>query len=515
MTLTALSEAKGMGIIMNKYDTHIELQNNNSLAYMIKNIQPNSTVLEVGPATGYMTKYLKDELQCKVYIVEIDKDAYQKANNYAQKGFCGNIEENEWIKEFNDIKFDVITFADVLEHLSDPEKVLNTVKDFLKPDGRIIISVPNIAHNAVLVNLFNNTFEYTNTGLLDNTHIHFFSYDSIYKMIHRCGYVCIEQSSVNFDYQYAGLNNSKNDVPDMISYYLDTRKYGFVYQFLFILKNKTDNEVSSQLEYIKKCESCMYIDSGNDFNEEEKEQTEIVIQDNYFKGKFSLKNFKHIKELRFDPINSQCVISQLTIKADIGLQGLEILSNATGYDDSTHIFILSRPSFYIKASNLSKVKYIEFSGQIRNLSLSETIETIQKWIQSAQEKANAEIEHMQRRFEEVNQKTICQYTKKLEENASEIKRINIANIDKQNKIKETEKIILHMQEVNKLLNYELDENTKTVETKNQELMNKEQELVINNQKLMNKEQELLISNQKLEQIYSTKIWKLYKFFKRK
>ena len=101
----------------NKYDTSITLEENSSLTYMLKNIEPGTTVLEFGPATGYMTKYLKEELGCKVYIVEIDEDACKRASAYAQEAICGSAEDLQWYEKFQDIRFDYITFADVLEHL--------------------------------------------------------------------------------------------------------------------------------------------------------------------------------------------------------------------------------------------------------------------------------------------------------------------------------------------------------------------------------------------------------------
>ena len=64
---------------MNKYDTEIVLNKKSSLTYMISHIEAGATVLEFGPATGYMTRYLCEEKKCKVYIIEIDKEAYDKA----------------------------------------------------------------------------------------------------------------------------------------------------------------------------------------------------------------------------------------------------------------------------------------------------------------------------------------------------------------------------------------------------------------------------------------------------
>lgn len=68
-----------------------------------------------------------------------------------------------------------------MEHLHDPAEVLRRVKILLSDEGVILLSVPNIAHNAILLELMQNEFPYKKVGLLDDTHIHFFTYYSLKK----------------------------------------------------------------------------------------------------------------------------------------------------------------------------------------------------------------------------------------------------------------------------------------------------------------------------------------------
>jgi len=82
----------------------------------------------------------------------------------------------------------VIVFADVLEHLRQPEEILSRCKQLLLPSGFVIASIPNIAHWSMRWNLLFGRFDYTNLGLLDRTHLRFFTYKSAFDLFEKSGY---------------------------------------------------------------------------------------------------------------------------------------------------------------------------------------------------------------------------------------------------------------------------------------------------------------------------------------
>jgi GT2 family glycosyltransferase/ubiquinone/menaquinone biosynthesis C-methylase UbiE len=84
--------------------------------------------------------------------------------------------------------FDYIIFADVLEHLHAPEKVLVHLRDYLADDGHIICSVPNILHASVMIGLVNGEFSYSDSGILDRTHLRLFTMKSAARMLIEAGY---------------------------------------------------------------------------------------------------------------------------------------------------------------------------------------------------------------------------------------------------------------------------------------------------------------------------------------
>jgi len=155
-------------------------------------LTPNAKVLEFGSATGYATRYMTEKYNCKVTCIEISPQMAEIGRNFCNKMIVADIEADEWEKELES-KYDYIIFADVLEHLRKPQLVIEKAKQFLKKDGYILTSIPNIGHNAIIMNLRNGIFEYTEVGLLDNTHIHFLTRKSISEIFESNGLYCVAE----------------------------------------------------------------------------------------------------------------------------------------------------------------------------------------------------------------------------------------------------------------------------------------------------------------------------------
>ena len=122
----------------------------------------NKDVLELGPASGYITKILKDN-GCNVTGIELDPKLAKKASKFTDKIIIGDIEILNLDKELSTSKFDVILVGDFLEHLNDPEKILKQLSNNLKPDGRFVISIPNISHGSIRLKLLDGDFDYKKT----------------------------------------------------------------------------------------------------------------------------------------------------------------------------------------------------------------------------------------------------------------------------------------------------------------------------------------------------------------
>jgi 2-polyprenyl-3-methyl-5-hydroxy-6-metoxy-1,4-benzoquinol methylase len=154
--------------------------------YLLSQVAPGSVVLELGPASGYMTRVLAAN-GCLVDAIEINPHDATKAAPYCRKMIVGSIEAPENFAELPG-PYDVILMADVLEHLRCPESVLPHVRERLAPNGVALASLPNIAFWKMRLALLRGRFEYTDTGLLDRTHLRFFTLKTATAMFTAAGF---------------------------------------------------------------------------------------------------------------------------------------------------------------------------------------------------------------------------------------------------------------------------------------------------------------------------------------
>jgi O-antigen biosynthesis protein len=132
--------------------------------------------------------------------------------------------------------YDYIIFADVLEHLLHPENVLTNCKYILSKAGSVWISIPNIAYNGVIIELLNDKFTYRETGLLDNTHLRFFTINSLDKMVKKCGFKIANEHNLKNHLKNSEFRDAYTQVPPQIASYLKFRPSGEVYQMVWELK---------------------------------------------------------------------------------------------------------------------------------------------------------------------------------------------------------------------------------------------------------------------------------------
>ncbi len=141
----------------------------------------NGQVLDVGCGTGY----LSSELRVRGWhVIGIDNDrlAIQSATSVCDRVILADLNQLDTLM-LNNEQFDIIVFGDVLEHLHYPLKTLKFLKQHLTPTGQMIISVPNIAYFWIRLNLLFGRFEYSDRGILDRTHIHFFTRRSLVRLL--------------------------------------------------------------------------------------------------------------------------------------------------------------------------------------------------------------------------------------------------------------------------------------------------------------------------------------------
>jgi 2-polyprenyl-3-methyl-5-hydroxy-6-metoxy-1,4-benzoquinol methylase len=165
---------------------------NNSHAYALDMIGSNKRVLELGPAAGAFTRALVDK-GCRVVAIEMDVDAAVAVEAIAERVIVGDLSSAGVVASaIDDERFDVVVGGDVLEHLRDPLEVLRACRAALKPGGYVVLSLPNVAHADVKLQLLDGRFPYRATGLLDRTHLRFFTLESIHELLDDAGLLPVD-----------------------------------------------------------------------------------------------------------------------------------------------------------------------------------------------------------------------------------------------------------------------------------------------------------------------------------
>jgi O-antigen biosynthesis protein len=171
----------------NFYDSPLDannLRDSRSLAVSI--IGEKKHVLELGAATGRVTEALKAN-GCEVVAVERDACAARRLREICPV-IEGDVEQISLERRLDGTKFDVVLAGDFLEHLQDPVQLLKEVRPYIGAGGFLLASIPNVSHGSVRLALLHGKFEYAEKGILDRTHLRFFTLESIRQMFAEAGY---------------------------------------------------------------------------------------------------------------------------------------------------------------------------------------------------------------------------------------------------------------------------------------------------------------------------------------
>lgn len=172
-----------MSIYSETFNNEILNNTNTSLHKIYKLISKNSkSLLDIGCSSGYFGKHIKETKKILVQGIEINSSDYNKAHKNLDKVYKIDIQKLDWQKGINS-KFDTIIFADVLEHTTNPQEILKNCKELLNKNGEILISVPNVTHQSIIMELLAGQWNYEESGLLDKTHLHFFDQQEIIRTI--------------------------------------------------------------------------------------------------------------------------------------------------------------------------------------------------------------------------------------------------------------------------------------------------------------------------------------------
>ena len=146
-------------------------------------------VLDVGCSSGYLARPLVAR-GCSVVGLELDADAAEVAREVCEEVLVGDVETMEL--PFEPGSFDVVLCGDLIEHLRDPEAFLVRMRPLLRAGGQLVLTTPNVANWTMRLGLLAGRWRYTERGILDRTHTHFFTRSTLVATLERAGYRIVE-----------------------------------------------------------------------------------------------------------------------------------------------------------------------------------------------------------------------------------------------------------------------------------------------------------------------------------
>jgi len=169
--------------------------------------QNTTRVLDIGCGEGIFGKRLLERGVKEVVGIEINPDACINARKNLSNLVCGNIEEMEL--DFDEGHFDCVVLADVLEYLKYPLSAIKKLRKYVSDSGMIVASIPNIRYWGIINMLIEGHWKYEEYGILDKTHLRFFTRKEIEKLFADAGFE-ITDINANIDHRYSRLNNASS-----------------------------------------------------------------------------------------------------------------------------------------------------------------------------------------------------------------------------------------------------------------------------------------------------------------
>jgi 2-polyprenyl-3-methyl-5-hydroxy-6-metoxy-1,4-benzoquinol methylase len=205
---------------------------------MLERIDHGAVVLDIGCWSGAAGTLLQRERDVVIDGVEPEGAMADRAALHYRRVYRSTIERSidELIAERRH-SYDSLLFLDVLEHLVDPRQVLEASRELLKPGGRALVSIPNVAHWSLRWELLKGSWHYRDNGLLDRTHLRFFTRASALELARDSGW--------ETTWEHAAVGQTPLiRLPESQLAALERWPTLFAVQFLFELRRSDDPHVA-------------------------------------------------------------------------------------------------------------------------------------------------------------------------------------------------------------------------------------------------------------------------------
>lgn len=217
------------------YQRTVGLDANDSLSVIAGLIEPGQTVLDVGMGSGSLGQCLSQRFAIVADGVTINLAEADVARAWYRQVLVADLDQADLSQLFKGKHYDIIVFADVLEHLKTPHLLLAQCRALLKPGGRLITSVPNASYCGLIAELIQGDFKYRPEGLLDSTHLRFFTRKSLTRFFDDNGWTTQSTQMTQRNLLASEFKVAFDSLPPAVARHLLAAPDALTYQFISVL----------------------------------------------------------------------------------------------------------------------------------------------------------------------------------------------------------------------------------------------------------------------------------------
>lgn len=225
-----------MSTALHIYDRLVTRDAKDSLSLIGEQIQAGSTILDLGMGAGSLGKYLKSLFDCTLDGVSHNEDEVVAAQPWYRNAVVADLDHVDVATLFEAHSYDYIVCADVLEHLRAPQHLLASCRTLLKPGGKLLTSIPNAGYCGLIAELIAGDFRYRPEGLLDETHLRFYTRKSLKRFFDANLWQCVSTHTVQRSLPASEFKVAFDALPPAVTRYLLALPDALSYQFISALE---------------------------------------------------------------------------------------------------------------------------------------------------------------------------------------------------------------------------------------------------------------------------------------
>lgn len=214
------------------YARQIHEDERTSLSVLASMVRPGAQVLDLGCGSGALGEHLRQTRQCVLDGVTINDAEAALARAHYEQLEVADLDQCDLLALFPARRYDHIICADVLEHLKQPERVLKACETLLADGGELLISIPNAGYAGLIAELLQGKFTYRSEGLLDRTHLRFFTRQSLLQLLGDHGWGVQSLQTIARALPESEFRADFDALPPLVARYLLAVPDGQTYQFV-------------------------------------------------------------------------------------------------------------------------------------------------------------------------------------------------------------------------------------------------------------------------------------------